>query len=243
MSNPRILQQFSRIINKLASHLVQVNVININKIEIKEDLSPVSNVDLEIEEMVKVLLNDHLPEASLITEESKFEFDLKSKSTFVVLDPIDGTENFISGLPIWGTGLALFYESKLVAGCILFPEMRLIAKTSNIFFDDLNTYRTFRKHTQDSRIKLFSSNSTWENQVNNFGQENRIFGCSLFNLTQAALGNGSYYSSEVGVKLWDIAPALAIALEHGAEVRVNGIEFDGQVLDPYSRFMVEIQVR
>lgn len=243
MNNLTILQQFSKVVNELASSLAQVNITKLRKIQIKADLSPVSNVDFEIEELVEFLLSIHLPEISLISEESEFEFDLKSKSTFVVLDPIDGTENFISGLPIWGTGLALFHESRLVAGCILFPEMRLIAKTSNVSFADSNSYRTFREHAQESRIKFFSSNSIWENQLNNFGQENRIFGCSLFNLSHAALGNGTYYSSEMGVKLWDIAPALAIALENGAEVRVNGIEFDGQILDPYSRFMVQIQVR
>lgn len=242
MPGSRTLNAFSRVVNDLAIILLQEDILSIRKIEIKNDLSPLSDVDIKIQDIVELLIRKYLPSASLISEESFTKIDLSKSTTCVVLDPIDGTENFISGIPIWGTGIALFHESKLVAGCTLFPELGLIAKTKNIAFVENNSYRHFRKHANNPRIRLFSSNSHWKEQINKFGDENRIFGCSLFNLSHAALGNGTYYSSDAGVRLWDIAPALAMALENELEVIVNGIEFKGQFLDPNSRFMVQIKI-
>jgi fructose-1,6-bisphosphatase/inositol monophosphatase family enzyme len=98
-------------------------------------------------------------------------------------------------------------------------------------------------------VVLFEENNNkehfddWENQINEFGIENRIFGSSLFNLTLAANGVMEYKSSTKGVRFWDIAPALAIALEKNMEVVINGEPYVGQILDPNSRFVTTIRTK
>jgi hypothetical protein len=51
----------------------------------------------------------------------------------------------------------------------------------------------------------------------------------------------TFKSSSKGVRLWDIAPAVLVALESGKNVKINGEDYFGEFLNPAHRFMVEIK--
>jgi myo-inositol-1(or 4)-monophosphatase len=227
----------------MSEFLLNENNFAINSMEIKSDFSPVSSVDLAIQNKVKLLLKKYLPEGLLISEEEPIPPQWNSESVVVVLDPVDGTENFVSGIPIWATGLAFFKDQKIAASAIFFPEIKMLAKTRNVNFSNESKFVPFKTSFAESRIKAFSSNSDWQRQLKDFGEENRIFGSSLFNLTLAANGALDFKSSLKGVRFWDIAPAVAIALERNMEVVVNGNAYNGQLLDPNSRFVTTIKSR
>jgi myo-inositol-1(or 4)-monophosphatase len=236
-----LINNINKLLNELSEFLLNSENFLITDMNTKVDDSPVSSVDLAVQGQVKDLVSKYLPDTILVSEEEPTPENWVSERNFVVLDPVDGTENFVSGVPIWATGLAFFENKKILASAIFFPEIKMLAKTKNVSFKNEIKFTPFRTSHQQSRIKAFSSNSDWENQVKDFGIENRIFGSSLFNLTLAANGVIEFKSSIKGVRFWDIAPALAIALEKNMEVFVNGELYVGQILDPDSRFVTTIK--
>jgi myo-inositol-1(or 4)-monophosphatase len=207
-------------------------------VEWKLDGSPVSDVDISIQEFIRELTLKYLGDYDLLSEETEIPFSVNGN--YVVVDPIDGTENFISGIPIWGTGVAFFEENTLKAGIVVFPELRIAMYSSLIEIEDTFKFRVFREASQ-SRVQAFSSNSNWESAVASFEAENRIFGCSLFNLLLAATGAINFHASTKGVMIWDIAPALVFALERDHKVFIDGKRYFGEFLNPYERYVVEIQ--
>ena len=74
----------------------------------KSDLSPVTIADREAETAMRTLLAKHVPDHGVFGEEHGAE---RTDAEYVwVLDPIDGTKAFITGLPIFGTLIALLHR-------------------------------------------------------------------------------------------------------------------------------------
>ena len=82
----------------------------------KSDLSPVTIADREAETAMRTLLAKHVPDHGVFGEEHGAE---RTDAEYVwVLDPIDGTKAFITGLPIFGTLIALLHRGVPVLGII-----------------------------------------------------------------------------------------------------------------------------
>ncbi len=206
---------------------------------IKKDGSPVGDLDIAIENFILQKISVLLPGFQLIGEESPLPAEWNGN--YVVIDPVDGTENYVSGIPIWGTGIALFVENQLAASWISFPEINMGITSKALDGLLVENFALFRGPLTESRVAAYSSNSSWEIVARDFPEEIRVFGCSLFNLSLAATGSLTFNSSSKGVRLWDIVPAALVALESGKKVKINGEEYYGKFLDPNLRFVVEIQ--
>ena len=88
----------------------------------KTDLSPVTAADREAEEVMRALIERHFPEHGILGEEFG---RVREDAEFVwVLDPIDGTKSFISGVPLFGTLIALTRDRRPVLGVIDQPISR-----------------------------------------------------------------------------------------------------------------------
>jgi inositol-phosphate phosphatase/L-galactose 1-phosphate phosphatase/histidinol-phosphatase len=82
----------------------------------KEDASPVTVADRESEAAMRRLIAQRFPDHGIFGEEFGAE---RADAEFVwVLDPIDGTKSFISGVPLFGTLIALLYRGRPVLGII-----------------------------------------------------------------------------------------------------------------------------
>ncbi len=90
------------------------------QIETKSDLSPVTIADRAIEAEMRRMISQRFPEHSIYGEE--FSQDIGAEYTWV-LDPIDGTKSFITGMPLFGTLIALMRNSKPLLGIIDIPAM------------------------------------------------------------------------------------------------------------------------
>jgi histidinol phosphatase-like enzyme (inositol monophosphatase family) len=89
------------------------------EVEIKKDQSPVTVADKGAEELIRKLIKGKYPDHGIIGEEFGSE---RADAEFVwVLDPIDGTKSFISGVPLFGTLIALLHNGLPVLGCINQP--------------------------------------------------------------------------------------------------------------------------
>lgn len=88
-------------------------------VETKSDQTPVTAADRGAEEMMRAMIGKRYPHHGIIGEEFGTE---RGDAEFVwVLDPIDGTKSFITGVPLWGTLIALLHEGQPVLGCIHQP--------------------------------------------------------------------------------------------------------------------------
>lgn len=91
-------------------------------VETKADASPVTLADKGAEELLRQLIAKKFPTHGLIGEELGND---RADAEFVwVLDPIDGTKSFISGVPLFGTLIALLHNGQPVLGCIHQPILR-----------------------------------------------------------------------------------------------------------------------
>jgi inositol-phosphate phosphatase/L-galactose 1-phosphate phosphatase/histidinol-phosphatase len=91
-------------------------------IDDKSDASPVTIADREAETAMRALLTRHVPEHGVFGEEHGAE---RTDADYVwVLDPIDGTKAFITGLPIFGTLIALLNKGVPVLGVIDQPILK-----------------------------------------------------------------------------------------------------------------------
>ena len=224
----------------LGAFLLNLNLEESYKVLYKSDGSPISELDILINDYVERYLDLHLSDFQLISEEKSQNCEILS-GNLVILDPLDGTENFVSGIPIWGVGVAVYLNSKLFSGIIFFPEIRKFDCSENTGIRHLKGYQKMSKPRHISRISGLSSNHGELTLKNTPDAEFRIFGSALFNLTLTANRAITYVPSPYGSWIWDIAPGLIMCLERGFTIYVNGQTFDGKILNPRERHFIEIR--
>ncbi|MBX9596096.1 MAG: hypothetical protein K2X46_17155 [Roseomonas sp.] len=198
----------------------------------KPDGSPVTAADVHVERLVQAYLSARIQDLCFVGEESFDPAQALDGSTVALLDPIDGTENFCSGLKEWGTSFGLWRDGEHLGSLLLLPELGERLLTG----DKIEHHR--------SRIVGFSSSfcePIAEQMRGN--RESRMMGCAVYNLFNVARGAYSRFSNPKGAYAWDLLPGLMICLEQGCDVAVDGKPFDGRFLEPHRRYRVDVQHR
>ena len=91
------------------------------RVETKPDLTPVTDADKDAEELVRTQLRRTRPRDAVVGE----EFDATGRgSRRWIVDPIDGTKNYVRGVPVWATLLALVEEDEVVVGLVSAPALQ-----------------------------------------------------------------------------------------------------------------------
>ncbi|HKK21489.1 MAG TPA: inositol monophosphatase family protein [candidate division Zixibacteria bacterium] len=83
-------------------------------VELKADRSPVTRADRETEKTIIRIIRAEFPDHSFFGEE--FGRSSKKSDYVWIIDPIDGTKNFIAGIPLWGTLIALMHKNEIIVG-------------------------------------------------------------------------------------------------------------------------------
>lgn len=91
------------------------------KIETKPDLTPVTEADKAVEKAIRDLLTQKRPDDGVIGEE--FPNTNESASRTWIIDPIDATKNYVRGVPVWATLIALAEDGKPQVGVVSAPAM------------------------------------------------------------------------------------------------------------------------
>lgn len=87
----------------------------------KADLTPVTVADREIETRIREMIHDRYPDHGILGEEHGKD---RTDGEYVwVIDPIDGTKSFISGVPLFGTLIALLHRGKPLLGLVDHPVL------------------------------------------------------------------------------------------------------------------------
>jgi histidinol-phosphatase len=91
------------------------------RVESKPDLTPVSDADTAVEKAIRATLARARPRDGVLGEE--YGMSGGNGSRHWVIDPIDGTKNFVRGVPIWATLIALMEGDTPVAGLVSAPAL------------------------------------------------------------------------------------------------------------------------
>ncbi len=91
-------------------------------IDAKPDASPVTIADKEAEDAMRALIEDAYPDHGIIGEEREAR---NPNAEFIwVLDPIDGTQSFVTGKPVFGTLIGLLKDAKPILGVMDMPALK-----------------------------------------------------------------------------------------------------------------------
>ena len=200
-----------------------------NKTIQKSDNSFVSEGDLLVQKLIADEIKKKYNNYFFISEENDHKEKWKKYNDFIVLDPIDGTDNFISGMKEWGVGISIFKDKEHTESMIFLPDMNITLKSGD------------KVEKNKSRIIGMSSRYFKKGLKpcdNNF--EYRALGCSMINMYYVITGSFKSYVDTNGGFIWDILPGLNLALENNCEVYVEGEKYNGQFLSPDKRYKLEI---
>lgn len=86
----------------------------------KPDLTPVTDADQAVEEGIRRTLSRARSRDAVVGEETGSSGHSQRRW---VIDPIDGTKNFVRGVPVWATLIALMVDDEVVVGCVSAPQL------------------------------------------------------------------------------------------------------------------------
>lgn len=198
---------------------------------LKDDNTFVSEGDLLCEKIIFDYINDNLSDYTIISEESENIVNNLMKYEYVItIDPIDGSENFVSGLKEWGIGVSIYKNMKHYQSMIAMPELDICLTTGDLI--DKIPY---------SRICGLSSYMSQDDfKLLGKEYEYRIMGCCMYNMYNVIKGSYNCFKHLKGCYSWDILPGLNIALEHKLSVMIEGAKYNGEFLMPGIKYRFEI---
>lgn len=91
------------------------------KVDSKPDMTPVSDADVAVEQALRDKLEEARPTDAILGEE--FGGDVHFEGRQWVIDPIDGTKNYVRGVPVWATLIALLEDGQPVVGVVSAPAL------------------------------------------------------------------------------------------------------------------------
>jgi histidinol-phosphatase len=198
----------------------------------KPDNTPVTDADREAETIIRKILSEKRPTDGLVGEE--FGDDAQGKNRYWVVDPIDGTKNFMRGVPTWATLIALVEDGEVVVGVASAPALSrrwYASKNSGSFVKFSNG--TPRK-IQVSKVSDIKDASIAYSDFIGWNEKRSAF-TSLVDLCWRSRGLGDFWShllvaegavdiaAEPKLALWDMAALDVIVREAGGQFgSING---------------------
>ena len=176
----------------------------------KGPLDFVTNSDLKTEKIIIEELKKAKPNFSIISEESGIEYNRDKNNTWII-DPIDGTVNFLHGIPHFAISIALKSNSEIVSGLIFDPiknEMFYAEKNNGAYFNNHKVRVSKKNQINDC---LFVTGGKIKNEPD---LPYRKSGCAALDMAYVAAGRYDGYF-QYNLNLWDIAAGIVLIKEAG----------------------------
>ncbi len=225
------MKEFAVSLAKEAGKIIKENFGKTEEYEVKSRTELVTKIDKQIDEFIVKKIKEKYPEHNILIEESG-KYDSESEYTWIV-DPLDGTHNFIHRMPYFSVSIALLHKDTVVLGVIYFPmfdELYTAEKGKGSFLNGKKinvSNKKFKEHNlmvfdahfgdseKKKKIRIFS------NLVDHISKV-RVFGCATLNLVYVASG-----IADLGIlinsKPWDFAAgALIVEEANGKVTDLNG---------------------
>mgnify|MGYP006083631519 CR=1 FL=1 len=198
------------------------------KIEIKKDGSPVSNGDLKVNEIISKKIHEVTPNIPIISEET-VDVKIKNKAkTFWLIDPIDGTKEYIAGKDEYTLNAALIIDKVPVVGLVGVPKKKQLFYSYNpgasylIENNQVKQINCTKKTPAKEIIALSSSSQQSEfilNKLKEFKVTSIIKMASSYKFCVIATGQYDIYAARERANEWDYAAGHAVAENAGAIIK------------------------
>lgn len=195
------------------------------KIEIKKDNSPVTNGDLRTNELITKKILELTPNIPIISEET-VDLNVKNKSKiFWLIDPIDGTKEYIAGNDEYTLNAALVINTTPVIGLVGVP------KKDRLFFsyspgesylienDKIIKINCSKKQPKDKIVALSSIGKPSDivlNKLKEYKVNSIVQMASSYKFCVIASGEYDIYAARERANEWDYAAGHAVASNAGA---------------------------
>lgn len=216
-------------------------------VEIKADNSPVTLADKTADKLIKKYLKDCFPAYAFLTEESEDDLSRRKNDYVWIVDPVDGTKDFVAKDNEFTTNIALSYKGEIVVGVVVVPALDIYyyalkghgaykvdkqgVKTCIHVNNKLSnlTVLTSRFHKSQNEIEMINKHSDLIKHIEGFGSA--LKACRI----AEGLAEISYRLSD-GTKEWDTA-AMQLVVEEagGVFVKPNGDRIHYNREDVYNR--------
>ena len=170
----------------------------------------VTNSDIKAEKIIIEELKKARPNYSIISEENGTENN-KDKNNTWIIDPIDGTINFLHGIPHFAISIALKSNDEIISGLIFDPiknEIFFAEKENGAFF---NNHRIRVSKKNEINNCLFATGGETKQELD---LPYRKSGCAALDMAYVAAGRYDGYFQH-NLNLWDIAAGIIIVNEAG----------------------------
>lgn len=238
-----------------ASGFIRANINNVSSDQVSEKglNSLVSYVDRQAEEILVKGLSTILPEAGILSEE---ETVIQSKKPLMwIIDPLDGTTNFLHNVPCFSVSVALAENDRIIAGIVsevMHDEVFLATAGGGAFLNQSPIHVTERKEFRDVLVgtgfpysvdRLEDGHFNALRQVLMTTRGIRRLGSAALDLCYVACGRfGAFY--EHTLNPWDIAAGALIVSEAGGLVSDycgnNKWLYKGEILATAPQFLEEM---
>ena len=235
-----------------AARAAQKAILDIYKtsfhIEIKSDNSPVTEAGKKADEIIRQVLEEAFPEDGFLTEESADTPERLAKSRVWIVDPVDGTKEFVARNGEFTTNIALCLDHQIVVGLIFVP----VSGVAYYAIKGEGTYRLdpdgtkTRLHVAAPKEKVIALRSRSffkeaeidyaEKRKGHFEGDMIVLGAAL-KFAWIAEGKADFFGRVTnGTKEWDVAPGDLIVHEAGGFMgESDGSRFTYNREDVYNR--------
>ena len=170
----------------------------------------VTNSDLKTEKIIIDELKKARPNYSILSEEEGVENN-KDKNNTWIIDPIDGTINYLHGIPHFAISIALKSYDQIIAGLIYDPikdEMFYAEKNNGTYLNNQRIKVSKRSKIEDC-LFVVGNKIDHDNELNV-----RKSGCAALDMAYVAAGRYDGYFQK-DLNLWDVAAGIIIVKEAG----------------------------
>ena len=225
-SNFSVIDSFEKAARKAGKILISdFGEIENFQIKTKEVGDFVTSVDIKVEKILLNTLQEIYPNASYITEESN---EIKGDQETIVIDPIDGTSNFINGIPAVGIVIGRVYKGEITDGIIFNPildEFYWASKGSGAWCNNkkINVSKNDKIENCLIGTSVPHANRGYQNYLKEI--DNIAKNCSGLRSTGSAAIDLAYVASgktgafwQRNLNLWDICSGIILVQEAGGMV-------------------------
>lgn len=191
------------------------------RIEEKSKGNPVTTADLVANAKIHEIIRRRYPDDGWLSEEDKDDLGRLDASRVWIVDPIDGTKEFIAGVPQFAVSVGFVVDGAPVLGIVYNPAQKKLyraVKGSGARLNDQPIHVTSRREMKDALL-LVSRSEPWR-KFESLAQLCRLekVGSIAYRLAQVAGGEGDGTLTFRSLREWDICAGVLIVQEAGGVV-------------------------
>ena len=208
-------------INKASEAILEIYNTNF-EVNIKKDKSEVTNADIKSECIIKGFLTEHFKNYSILSEESIDDLNRINNDFCWIVDPLDGTKDFVNKTNNFAINIALAYKNEIVLGVICVPFYNIVyyaTKGHSAYKIENNITTKIKVSNRKEKLHMVTSKFFFVND--DTYQNNRLIGDiqaigSSYKAGLIAEGKADLcIKVDPNSKEWDTAPSEIIIAEAG----------------------------